>query len=236
MKRLALTSVLLLFAVFCRLRGSTVISWEPPPDASPIINVFWDGPMMYAYDFLVGSSDLSATSFGVWEMPSISVHPSYNVGIWTTGGTLIASATIPEGAVGTVVDEFRYIELSTPVRLEAGHTYVIGSWSAATTSFVRLWSSWDASGHPDFALLSANSIQFQSQALEFPSDFNANGPYLGPSFQYDVIPEPVALISVLLIYAGGILGHTLRRELQPAAPANPRKARVAEPRRSAYKT
>ena len=47
------------------------------------------------YEFTVGSKNLSVTALGFYKDPNITLWGEPKVGIWTTGGSLLASLSIP---------------------------------------------------------------------------------------------------------------------------------------------
>ncbi|HYR87662.1 MAG TPA: hypothetical protein VE422_26500 [Terriglobia bacterium] len=70
----------------------------------------------------LGFIDLSTFGFGL----GTGVTKEMTVTIWTDAGTLLASAIVPAGTAGTLIDGFRYVNMSSALRLDPGN-YVIGS-------------------------------------------------------------------------------------------------------------
>ena len=209
MKRLAVIALLFTLLVCSRSVASIVISWNPLPGSYPV-DVFILNPTTFAYDFVVGASDLLVTDLGIRDNGLDGLVYSHDVSIWRADGTPVADATVPSGTVAPLDGEFRYTDLFAPVLLESGQTYVIGMWYPDIEDVAYSWTSWDPVGHPDFASLGANGATVQSDALVFPGAFNNTGPFLGPSFQYNVVPEPGTLALFLIGGATAALSRIKR--------------------------
>jgi hypothetical protein len=156
--------------------------------------------------FTVGSSSAKVTSLGAWDNGSDGLSFAKPVAIWDSGGTMIASATVPAGTAGTLVGEFRYTSI-TPVTLTAGQQYTAGVYySAADTDSLH-----DHTGTPtmssDFTgyvavFTGSNTVG----SISRPTGGATGAEYIGPSFQY-AVPEPASIGTMLL--AGSLL--VLRR-------------------------
>src|SRR4051794_39543468 len=71
------------------------------------------------------ASNVVVTALGVWDASTGDpLTQSHQVGIWTAGGTLLASGTVP--ANGPLTGSWRYVSIS-PVTLTAGQSYIVGS-------------------------------------------------------------------------------------------------------------
>jgi hypothetical protein len=77
--------------------------------------------------------DLTVTALGVlqwataFHAESDGLVDAHDVGIWTPGGTLLVSATVPAGASALLEDGFRFAPLASPFALTRGQSYVIGA-------------------------------------------------------------------------------------------------------------
>jgi len=78
------------------------------------------------WSFSVVSTDITVTSLGIYDSGGDGLADAHAVGLWTSGGTLLASTTIPNGAGATLLGSYRYVAIA-PVALSAGQTYVIGA-------------------------------------------------------------------------------------------------------------
>jgi autotransporter-associated beta strand protein len=99
---------------------------------------FGSYPYTIGYDFTVGSTPVTINALGVEDTDSTStmsgftgfgdgLSESHVVGLWQ-GGSLIASATVSAGTSATLVNDFRYAMLSSPITLTPGTTYDIGAY------------------------------------------------------------------------------------------------------------
>jgi hypothetical protein len=79
----------------------------------------------FGYSFEV-NTPLTVTALGVWDSQGDGLVEDHTVGIFTTSGsTPLASATVPSGTLGTLIDGFRYVSI-TDFLLNPG-TYNIGA-------------------------------------------------------------------------------------------------------------
>jgi hypothetical protein len=83
--------------------------------------------------FTVGSLPMTVQYLGYYDGPNTSggsagdgLLNAHEVGLWTSGGTPVASLTVPAGTGDLLVGDFRYVALSTPVTLTPGASYVLG--------------------------------------------------------------------------------------------------------------
>lgn len=155
--------------------------------------------MTFAYDFTVGAADILVTSIAIWDHESDGLAHSYDVRIWDSFGTVAASGMIPEGNAADLHGEYRYSDLTESVILTSGNTYIIGAWYPDNQDAVFSWSSWNPNGNSHFASIGANSGDIPSSALTFPDGQLAqSGPYFGPAFHYQVVPEPGTFALLIL--------------------------------------
>ena len=87
--------------------------------------------------FNVGASDLLVTALGFYDGPDSAganvvgyvgdgLFESHQVGIFdSTGNLLTLWVTVPSGTGTTLINEFRYVTLGTPITLLAGQNYTI---------------------------------------------------------------------------------------------------------------
>jgi hypothetical protein len=142
----------------------------------------------------------------VWDKSLDGLATAHEIGIWTTGGTLLASTTVPAGTSGTLVGEYRFISLTTPLYLAAGASYRIG----ALTGTTEIWhGSTVLPNGPTFAVPNVNYVDRyanMSGVFTFPTDLAdpSTSAWDFPNFQFDVVPEPAtgALVMFGLTLAG----------------------------------
>ncbi|PYK29980.1 MAG: hypothetical protein DME57_08420 [Verrucomicrobia bacterium] len=144
------------------------------------------------------SSTISVTDLGYFDFGGNGLNEAHDVGIWTSTGTLMVSATVPAGTAGTLVGDFRYV-LVSPTLLAPGD-YVIGGFESG--------SSGDPVEVQASTITTASMITYDGSrstagaALTFPSgDASANGnSYFGPNFEFTAVPEPTTI--GLLLFGG----------------------------------
>ncbi|WP_426163868.1 PEPxxWA-CTERM sorting domain-containing protein [Sandarakinorhabdus sp. DWP1-3-1] len=160
------------------------------------------------------NSAISVTALG-WFGTGGAVNGSHQIGIWTSGGTLLGSATVSPGAVdGTNV---RYIGI-TPIALASGQQYFIGgrdlsddgdSYSTSVSNLVT-----DAAITFNGSAASAGGAGFA-----FPGSINSisTGGRFGANFQFSLaaVPEPQSW--ALMIVGFGLVGGAMRRRATAVA-------------------
>lgn len=161
------------------------------------------------YSFTVNASPLSVTSLGVYDEGVNGLVNPHEVGLWTMGGTLLATALVPSGTAGALIGEFRYTGLGSPVVLSAGQSYVLG---------VHYLSSEDLDAVRDFfvgqvpafnpAVTAGNWRWIENGGFTFPVNVSSDPAVVGPSMGFTVVPEPSAAV---LAAAGGVLAALWRR-------------------------
>jgi hypothetical protein len=147
------------------------------------------------YKFTVGSQSLSVTSLGFYKDSNASLYSAPSVGIWTTGGSLLASLTIPLNAF----NDGRYLwsNLTSPLTLNASTSYLIG------TCVGNYYGAYMVSGVPtlssDVSLVGSarNGNQYVFSA---PTSVTANGTgVVGPNMQYTAIPNPTPASTPIVV-------------------------------------
>ncbi len=129
---------------------------------------------------------------------------SKHISLWTSGGTLIAEATVPAGTSGTVVGTFRYT-LTSPIAVPPGN-YVIGA----------AYGTVGNQGDPDeivftstFATDPAITItdgRYRLSGDGFP-DSSGTVERFGPNMLVTTVPEPNAGLLIGLGAVGFFSRH-----------------------------
>ena len=164
------------------------------------------------YQFTIGATNLQVTALGIWDgandgsgSGADGLLVAHDVGLWSSGGTLIGSVTVPSGTAAFLDGEFRYVSLLAPVQLTTGQIYSLGAYFPAGTP--EPWRNNDASAAPTL------NSHLDAGAGD-PSGYNVGGalanlsvidfgtPYVGPNLQFEVVPEST---SVILLGLGGLL-------------------------------
>ena len=139
------------------------------------------------------------------------------VGIYSTTGTLLASATVPAGTSAPLVDGFQWVDLSTPLHLTAGQTYVADVY--ATTADGWLYYA-TVTTSPSITI-GIPVATYAGPGLVYPGPFFGYGPYYGPNLStgsIGAVPEPTTMISgaLLLLPFGSSALRQLRKKFQAA--------------------
>jgi hypothetical protein len=82
-------------------------------------------PFTLGYQFTANSA-LSVSALGLYDEGLDGLADSYPIGLFDSGGSLVASASLPSGTSATLINQFRYVNI-TPVSLTAGQDYRIGA-------------------------------------------------------------------------------------------------------------
>jgi hypothetical protein len=155
----------------------------------------YGGNWTVGWSFTVNSAVL-VTDLGYYDVYGDGLVGSHDVGLWTSVGSLLASATIPAGPACVLVDSFRYVSI-TPLTLLPG-TYVLGG-ETITDDFVANVIGLAA----DARITYGGSIYMAASTLTFPTTVAGASDlgYFGPNIRIDAItgstdpvPEPTSLI------------------------------------------
>jgi hypothetical protein len=167
------------------------------------------GDQLYGWAFTVNSS-VAATALGVFDSGSDGLSIAHDVGLYRTSDeSLIASATVGAGTVGTFDAGFRYAELGTGVLLTPGDYLILMTMPALNADTQFILAS-DPITAPQISY--THSVFDAGSSLRFP-DPAYNGSYaagmFGPNLEISAVPEPGTWT---LILAGlGALAFTTRR-------------------------
>ncbi len=80
----------------------------------------------FGWSFTVGGTSIQVTRLGFFDESGDGLAQAHDVGLWDNSGTLIASVTVQAGTASSLVNGYRYEEI-TPVTLAAGQTYTMGA-------------------------------------------------------------------------------------------------------------
>ena len=71
-----------------------------------------DGPFTLGFQFGV-ESDIAVTALGAFDHLGDGLETAHTIGIWmASGGAPIATVTVPSGTVGSLVGQFRYVDIA----------------------------------------------------------------------------------------------------------------------------
>lgn len=169
-----------------------------------------DGPFTVGFQFRV-ETDLTVTALGAFDYLGDGFVTSHAVGIWTlAGGAPLATVTVPSGFGGSLVGQFRYMDIAG-ITLSANTEYIIGA-----ADFYGTVNDIYAGSVPVSAFTTSAGVTFlghrgagQEAGLVFPTyHIEPLSPTtFGANFQSIPVPEPSAWVLlgaglVLFAYAG----------------------------------
>ncbi len=151
--------------------------------------------------FTVGSEPIDVTALGIWDKAQASLNAAHQVALWDSNHVLIAQATVGSGVGNTLVPDgangFRFATglfdgNNNPISgliLAAGGQYTLGELQAGNDAFVDLAAG--GTGVSFASDVTFNTALSGGPGLVFPTNTsNLSNPYLGPSLEFIVIPEP----------------------------------------------
>ncbi|MGH8094837.1 MAG: VPDSG-CTERM sorting domain-containing protein [Chthoniobacterales bacterium] len=174
------------------------------------------------WSFTVGSQGITLTDLGFFDQGGDGLNTAHNVGIWDSGGSLLASLTVPSGTTGSLVSGFRFAALSSALNLAANQTYIIGAEVTANSSDL-FWNGTVATFDPAItygqARDSAVGNNFTSgftDPVRSRSDLNFGE--FGPNFEFTpaLVPDTGATLGLLLFSLTVLLGASRLRSPQSA--------------------
>lgn len=160
----------------------------------------------HGFEFTVGPQALRVTALGIR-----SPLGSKEAGLWALDGTLLGS-TFVDGSDQQLVGNYFFRDLTAPVTLSAGESYVVGA--RVTSVLIPLVSlTDDGAVNPAIELVQGRHVgqgPFGGSTAAFPTGINGSNWYDYANFEFDVIvPLPSAI--VLLLPGLGALWTARRR-------------------------
>jgi hypothetical protein len=87
--------------------------------------------------FQTGSSNAIVSHLGVYDTNGDGLMISHDAGLFTSGGTMLATVTVPAGTAAYFTNGFRWVALDPPVLLSSNTSYIVAS--LVTTSDGDFW-------------------------------------------------------------------------------------------------
>lgn len=185
MKRpaIVLGVVLTLLSVDCAFGSIAAVEWSGSGTSTT------GTPLSLGYLFTVDTSTF-ATDLGVYDHEGNGLVQSHGVGLWTGGGTLLASTTVLSGTASTLDGHFRY-ESIAPVALTAGSRYVVAA-ADLSNGDPYVYELTGFSSAPGITFVDDRWSIGTGLLLPTSSDTISNG-WFGGNLKIDAIPEPSTL-------------------------------------------
>jgi hypothetical protein len=157
-------------------------------------------------------STITITALGYYDALGDGLLEAHAVGVFDAAGSFLASASVPAGTAGTLIDSFRYSSIA-PLMLPPG-AYTIGGTIGADAMDAAIYS---ANGPVTVAGISipvAASRYTESGSYTLLTYPDLNWPpaniYLGPNFEVLSVPEPSQAL-LLLVGLLALLPKFLKR-------------------------
>ena len=151
--------------------------------------------------FTVGANPINVTAFGYFDYGANGLDVPHAVGIFDTAQNLLASVNI--ATPGATLDgAFQYVNLATPLTLQANTQYVLVGQDVANAVDPQN-NSGILSVAPGIASFDGYSYISNTTNLTYPTTPFAP-PYVGPNLQFTVIPEPSAYAAILGVATLGL--------------------------------
>lgn len=166
---------------------------------------------VHGWDF-VSSTDITVTELGLWDGNDDGMSISHDIGIFDSLGTLLASGTISKGTGDTLIDHFRYVDI-TDVLVTTGASYTIAYYSEAPTNDSLITTATTLLLAPEIAI--SNGRWGYAPGLSVPTN-TADDDRFGPNFMFEVsaVPEPETY--AMLLAGLGLLGFMASRRKETA--------------------
>jgi hypothetical protein len=168
----------------------------------------------YTYGFqFTPVVEVEVDSLGFIDQGQDGLSAGHQVGIWTAGGSLLASATVTTAdstLEGPVVEgaQFRFTSIA-PLVLYAGTTYVLG---ASIEGANDLWyaGGTNISNSPSLVTVSSTGV-YTLTNFAFPNQTIGNT-YAAGNFTASAVPEPSS-IAMIAVGMGGLALSLRRRRI-----------------------
>lgn len=194
--------------------GVSSIALVPAAVAAPAFTVSGtpttlnNPPFTLGYAFSL-SQGFSLTGLGMFDAGNDGLFNSYDIGLFDSGGAVVASTTLGSGASGTLIDGYRYASFA-PLALSAGD-YRIGAYFTNANGEDALFFTGAGNSVSSIAGVSFAGGRFASGgALADPTGAGGDGGYFGPNLLLSgAVPEPATW--AMMIVGFGMVGGVMRQ-------------------------
>lgn len=159
---------------------------------------------------------LLLTHLGLYDAAANGFQGSHTIGLWDSDGTLMVDAVMPTGNSAPYLSGFRYVSLAEgDLLLIPGETYTIGHFIAAVApndTMIHFDGAHELSPLINQLGGAVVTSSANPQMTMPDSPFLNFTHWLGPGFQFIVVPAPSGLMAVLAI---GLFALRGRRRLSP---------------------
>ncbi|MEP6755696.1 MAG: PEP-CTERM sorting domain-containing protein [Chthonomonadales bacterium] len=168
-----------------------------------------NGRITWGWAFNIASG-VTVTDLGVYDEGNNGLVNSHQVGLWDSGGTLLATTTLASGLSGTAVPSvsgFGSFRFNNIVSLGlAPGSYVIGAAYVDVDADLLRFNTSAPSMAPGFTFTTARS---GPGGFVFPPLTSGTNGFFGPNLRFVAAPEPGTVVS--LFGTGALSGALLLR-------------------------
>jgi hypothetical protein len=160
--------------------------------------------------------DILVVSLGYLDYEEDGLLEDFEIGIFRNiDQALLVSTLLPDGASGTLIDRFRYLDVA-PTLLHAGTEYTIAAHTNANLDVTGRTQVTGISLDPAISVTApANYFKFPIPGLQYPDGGPGTGEfYIGPNFRFTTTiatPEPVTTALMAMTVPLGIGLRVIRR-------------------------
>jgi hypothetical protein len=168
--------------------------------------VFFGETHSLGYQFFTNTA-LQVNSLGYYDSGLDGLVSDHSVGIYSAGGTLLGSAVVGPSAT-TLLGDFRYVSLASPINLAAATTYYIaGTVGGDSDGWVYQASNILTSG----INYTGSYYALNATSITFPVSPATTREYMTVNFDATPVAEPQVYALMLAgLAVVGLVGHRRR--------------------------